>query len=65
MSAPAAVYRSRNSQATDYYRCVEDKPSSGSTRNGLSVPTDSSVPISGRSFTVILIAAICTMALPV
>ena len=24
MAAPTAVYRSRNSQATDYYRCVED-----------------------------------------
>ena len=23
MVAPAAVYRSRNPQATDYYRCVE------------------------------------------
>ena len=24
MSAPAAVYRSRNPQDSDYYRCVED-----------------------------------------
>jgi hypothetical protein len=24
LAAPTAVYRSRNSQATDYYRCVED-----------------------------------------
>ena len=24
MSAPAAVYRPRNPQSSDYYRCVED-----------------------------------------
>jgi hypothetical protein len=24
MAAPATVYRPRNPQATDYYRCVED-----------------------------------------
>jgi len=24
MSAPAAVYRPRNQQSSDYYRCVED-----------------------------------------
>ena len=24
LSAPAAVYRSRNPQSSDYYRCVED-----------------------------------------
>ena len=24
MAVPAAVYRHRNPQATDYYRCVED-----------------------------------------
>ena len=40
------------------------KPSSKSTRNGLSGPTDSSVPIFRRSFTVNLIAATCTTALP-
>lgn len=63
MSAPAAVYRTRNPQSSDYYRCVEDH-----FETFLHVYEErferkyGGDPISKRSFTGISIVEICIMA---